>query len=210
MLKSYDELRKIDVTPFCDKRDGALYLNWSKCIDLLHKNGAERVYFVPLKNENGSSLFMASEVFTDSKGTPNRCYETNIEIHIDDMVFTQTFPVMNGANPVKDNSMSQQRVWNSMTRSFVKGVAIYTGLGFDLWLKEEERESTETAASNVVHDIMKVRERVLEKVTTLTKKKKMSLTDIASKMNRTEEELKAYLGYYKILEALEHNIDTML
>jgi hypothetical protein len=57
---------------------------------------------------------------------------------------------------------------------------------------------------------MKVRERVLEKVTTLTKKKKMSLTDIASKMNRTEEELKAYLGYYKILEALEHNIDTML
>ena len=44
---------------------------------------------------------------------------------------------MNGANPVKDNSMSQQRVWNSMCRSFVKCVAIHTGLGFDLWLKEE-------------------------------------------------------------------------
>ena len=48
-------------------------------------------------------------------------------------------PVMNGANPVKDNSMSQQRVWNSMCRSFVKCVAIHTGLGFDLWLKEEMR-----------------------------------------------------------------------
>ena len=46
---------------------------------------------------------------------------------------------MNGANPVKDNSMSQQRVWNSMCRSFVKCVAIHTGLGFDLWLKEEQR-----------------------------------------------------------------------
>ena len=46
---------------------------------------------------------------------------------------------MNGTNPVKANSMSQQRVWNSMTRSFVKCVAIHTGLGFDLWLKEEER-----------------------------------------------------------------------
>ena len=46
-------------------------------------------------------------------------------------------PVMNGANPVKDNSMSQQRAWNSMCRAFVKCVAIHTGLGFDLWLKEE-------------------------------------------------------------------------
>lgn len=35
--------------------------------------------------------------------------------------------------------MSQQRVWNSMCRSFVKCVAIHTGLGFDLWLKEEMR-----------------------------------------------------------------------
>lgn len=33
--------------------------------------------------------------------------------------------------------MSQQRVWNSMCRAFVKCVAIHTGLGFDLWLKEE-------------------------------------------------------------------------
>ena len=33
--------------------------------------------------------------------------------------------------------MSQQRVWNSMCRSFVKCVAIHTGLGFNLWLKEE-------------------------------------------------------------------------
>lgn len=49
----------------------------------------------------------------------------------------QEFRVMNGSNPVKDNSMSQQRVWNSMCRSFVKCVAIHTGLGFNLWLKEE-------------------------------------------------------------------------
>ena len=44
---------------------------------------------------------------------------------------------LNGTNPVKDNSMSQQRVWNSMCRAFVKCVAIHTGLGFNLWLKEE-------------------------------------------------------------------------
>lgn len=37
MLKSYDELRKIDVKPYCEKRDGLLYLNWAMCIDLLRK-----------------------------------------------------------------------------------------------------------------------------------------------------------------------------
>lgn len=39
MLKKYEELRKIDVTPYCEERDKALYLNWAKCIDLLHENG---------------------------------------------------------------------------------------------------------------------------------------------------------------------------
>ena len=33
MLKSYDELRKIDVKPYCEKRDGLLYLNWAMCIE---------------------------------------------------------------------------------------------------------------------------------------------------------------------------------
>jgi hypothetical protein len=209
MLKNYEELRKIDVTQYCENRDGALYLPWAKCVDLLHKNGAEKVYFIQKTNGFGSSLFMSDAIFTDSKGTPNRCYETEIEIHIDDLVFTQRSPVMNGANPVKDNSMSQQRVWNSITRSFVKGVAIHTGLGFDLWLKDEENESKVIAESNVIHDVMKVKERVFEKITALQKKKKMSLADIAVKMNRTEEEVKGYLNYYKILDALESNLDQM-
>ena len=44
-LKSYDEMRKIDVKPFCEKRDGLDYLNWAMCIDLLHKNGAKKAYW---------------------------------------------------------------------------------------------------------------------------------------------------------------------
>ena len=43
-LKSYSEMRKIDVKPFCEKRDGIDYLNWAMCIKLLHDNGAEHVY----------------------------------------------------------------------------------------------------------------------------------------------------------------------
>ena len=138
MLKSYEEMRNIDVRPYCEERDGMTYLNWAKCIDLLHQNGAEKVYWVPIPDEKtGSSLRMSDIVFTDSKQNTNRCYETRIRVVIDSDEYEFQSPVMNGANPVKDNSMSQQRVWNSMCRSFVKCVAIHTGLGFDLWLKEE-------------------------------------------------------------------------
>lgn len=138
MLKSYAEMRKIDVKPYCEERDGLLYLNWAKCIDLLHENGAEKVYWIPIPDERtGTSLRMTEVTFEDKNKVINRCYETRIKVVIDDNEYEMQSPVMNGSNPVKDNSMSQQRVWNSMCRSFVKCVAIHTGLGFDLWLKEE-------------------------------------------------------------------------
>ena len=138
MLKSFDEMREIDVAPFCSERDGIKYLNWAKCIELLHAAGAEKVWFEQIPNpRDGSSLYYSDLEFTDKNGTVNRCYETRIKVYIDDKEYTMQSPVMNGTNAVKDNSMSQQRVWNSICRSFVKCVAIHTGLGFDLWLKEE-------------------------------------------------------------------------
>lgn len=137
-LADYDELRKIDVRPFCKKRDGLDYLNWATCIDLLRKNGASKVYWEPVPDPmTGSSLRRTDVEFKDKNGNTNRCYETLIKVVIDDNVYYMQTPVLNGASPVKDNSMSQQRVWNSMCRAFVKCVAIRTGLGFDLWLKEE-------------------------------------------------------------------------
>ena len=137
-LKTWSEMRKIDVTPYCEERDGMTYLNWAKCIDLLHENGAEKVFWTPIPDEKtGSSLRMVEKVFSDSKNNTNQCYETRIRVVIDDNEYEMQSPVMNGSNPVKDNSMSQQRVWNSMCRAFVKCVAIQTGLGFNLWLKEE-------------------------------------------------------------------------
>lgn len=139
-LKSYEELRKIDVSAYVDDRDGFSYLNWAKCIDLLHENGASVVYFEPIPDPTtGSSLRMCDKVFEDKNGGANRCYETRIKVVIDDLVFEMQTPVMNGTNPVKDNSMNQNRVWTSMCRAFVKGVAIHTGLGFGLWLDEETK-----------------------------------------------------------------------
>ena len=145
MLESYEKLRKVDVRPYCEERDGKQYLNWAKCIDLLHEHGASKVYWIPIPDERtGSSLRMTEAVFTDSKSNTNRCYETRIKVVIDDNEYEMQTPVMNGDNPVKDNSMTQQRVWNSMCRAFVKCVAIHTGLGFGMWLKEEMQPFSNT------------------------------------------------------------------
>jgi hypothetical protein len=204
-------MREVDVTPYCEKRDGAYYLPYNKCIDLLHEHGAEVVYFLPVPNpKTGSSLYETDTVFEDKNGIKNRCYETKIEIHIDDKTYYMQSPVMNGANPVKDNSMSQQRVWNSMTRSFVKAVAMYTGLGFSLWLEEETNERQQQVEADRFHDIKKVQERVFETVTAIQKKSGMSLAQIAEKMGRTEDELKQYMSMYKILDAVEHNMNRIL
>ena len=211
MLKPYNELRQVDVSDYTEKRDGAYYLPYNQCIDLLRQHGAEKVYWLPVQNpKTGGSLYESETVFEDKNGVKNRCYETRIEIHIDDNVYYMQSPVMNGANPVKDNSMSQQRVWNSMARSFVKAVAMYTGLGFSLWLKEEEQDRKLQEQADQYHDIIKVQDRVFETITAIQKKGNMSIADIAEKMGRTEDELRNYLKYYSILNAVEHSLNVIL
>ena len=210
MLKSYNELREIDVSKWTEKRDGADYLNWAKLVDLLHENGAEKVYFEPVVNEKtGSSLFMTEQEFEDSKGNINRVYETAVKVVIDDLEFIQRGPVTNGANPVKDNSMSQQRLWNCQTRLFVKGVAIRTGLGFDLWLKEEKQNEKDDWENDLTkHNIIKIAERDKEKITS---KMQLGLTfeEIAGKLNIDTDTLKSYLSYFNILDRLEKAIDKI-
>nr|DAP06654.1 MAG TPA: Protein of unknown function (DUF1071) [Caudoviricetes sp.] len=204
MLKSFNELRKVDVSPYVDTRDGGLeYLNWAKCVDLLHENGAEVVYFEPLVNENGSSLFMSSQTFTDSKGNVNRCYEVAVRITIDDLQFVMRAPLMNGSNPVKDNSLSQQRVWNAQTRAFVKGVAIRTGLGFELWSKDFESAAEDDDLSK--HDIFKIKERVQQEYTAKLKQK-LTTKEIADKLDMTEDEVKVLFTYFDAINRFEQKL----
>lgn len=205
-LLSFEELRKIDLSKYVCKRDGADYINWAVLVDLLHEYGARTVYFEPIVNENGSSLFMSDKEFTDKNGVVNRVYETAVKIVIDDLEFIQRGPVSNGANPVKDNSMTQQRLWNSQTRLFVKGVAIRTGLGFNLWSRlesEDEEKSFEIDINS--HDILKIKERAQEEYTKLLKKG-MTVKEIADKLNRTEDEVKALFSYYDTLNTFEKDL----
>ena len=212
MLKDYKEMLKVDVSKYVEKRDGAEYLNWAKVVDLLHENGAEKVYFEPVVNPNtGSSLYMTEQVFTDKNGITNRVYETAVKVVIDDLEFIQRGPVTNGSNPVKDNSMTQQRLWNCQTRLFVKGVAIRTGLGFNLWLREEENNEKDNWEDDLSkHDIFKIKERC-QQIYTQKMKEGLSVKEIAEKLHKTEDEVKALFTYFDTLSSFERdlsNIDT--
>ena len=199
-------MRDIDISKHTEQREGMNYLNWAKCIDLLHEHGASKVYFEPLVNEKGSSLFMTDIIFTDSKGGTNRCYEVAVKVVIDENEWIFRSALMNGANPVKDNSMSQQRIWNCQTRLFVKCVAIHTGLGFDLWLKEEKENETTNWEDNLNnHNLFKIKER-LQQIYTSKLKKGLSNSDIAKALNKTEDEVKAIFSTFDTIDKFEKEL----
>lgn len=214
MLKGYKELRKIDVLPFCEMREAkddngkkieVPYLNWAKCKELLHENGAEKVVFTPCTNPNGSSLFMSDAVFTDKNGNTNRCYEVRVKVTIDDLEFESQFPLMNGSNPVKDNSLTQQRVWNAQTRAFVKGVAMHTGLGFGLWLTDDTETEQEKEDDLSKHRLKAIKERMEQEVTACMQKG-MSFGDVAKELGMDEEVLRSKFSYFAELSKIEKKL----
>lgn len=216
-IKSWNEMRKFDVLPYCDQRDAkddkgrnikVPYLNWAKCNDLLHEHGAEKVYFEPCVNANGSSLFMSDQVFTDSKGNTNRCYEVRVKIVIDDMEFEAQYPLMNGSNPVKDNSLTQQRLWNAQTRAFVKGVAMRTGLGFGLWVSGDEAEDKTPVDDLSNHNLFSIKER-MQQTYTKALMKGMSTSDIAKAVHKTEDEVRVLFTYFDQLNRFEQELNAL-
>ena len=193
MLKPYSELVKIDVLPYCDKREAkddrghkvqVPYLNWATCKNLLHENGAESVYFVPLKAPNGSYLFMSAEV-ENKDGRRTGCWFVSVEIHIDDRTFTMDMPLMNGSLVVYEDTLNQLRIANAHARAFVKGVAIHTGLGFSLWCTDKDTEPDPDDLSG--HSIIAIKRRI---ETELTAKMQlgMDMDDILStlRINRRQ------------------------
>ncbi len=216
-IKSYAEMRKIDVLPYCDFREAkddkgrkieVPYLNWAKCKELLHEHGAETVYFEPCVNANGSSLIMCDQVFVDSKENTNRCYEVRVKIVIDDLEFEAQYPLMNGSNPVKDNSLTQQRLWNAQTRAFVKGVAMRTGLGFGLWVSGDEAEDKTPIDDLSIHNLFAIKER-MQQAYTKALMKGMSTADIASKLELSEDEVRVHFTYFDQLNRLEQRLNAL-
>ena len=207
MIKSFSEMRKIDVTPYVKQRDGADYLPWATVVDLMHEHGAERVFFTPVCNENGSSLFMSEQTFTDKSGNVNRCYEVRIEVTVDDDTFIYSYPLLNGINPVKDNSLNQNVVFKAMARAFVKAIALRYGLGFSLWSKDEIDAQDEDDLSK--HHIFAIKQRFQEEYTRVLRDKHLTTKEIAEKCEMTEDEVKVLFTFFDQLDRFEKKLLTL-
>lgn len=205
-IKSWNEMRSLDISKYVKKRDGADYLPWAECLKLLYDNGAEKVEIMPEKSAGGSSLFMSEQTFTDKNGMTNRCYEVRVVVNIDGKIYGISYPVMNGVNPVKDNSMNQNSVHKAQMRAFVKCVAINTGLGFDLWRDDSDIENDTEDLSK--HSLWAIKDRVQIAYTNAIKKG-MSTGDIAKALNKTEDEVRLLFTYFDQIHRLEQELNAL-
>ena len=205
-IKSWNEMRNLDISKYVKQRDGADYLPWAECLKLLYENGAEKVEIIPDTNENGSSLFMSEQTFTDKNGNTNRCYEVRVAVNIDYTPYFISYPVMNGISPVKDLAMNQNAVHKAQMRAFVKCVAINTGLGFDLWRDDSDIENDVEDLTK--HSLWAIKDRMQIAYTNAIKKG-MSTADIAKAVNKTEEEVRLLFTYFDQLNRFEQELNGL-
>lgn len=206
MLKGFRELRDIDVSNYCDLRDGKdekgkpikiPYLPWAKCLNLLYDCGAERVRYRALQAPDGSFVFCGERTEND-KNREGACYFVCVEVDIDGDVNTLPFPVMNGTAVVYRDTLNQLRVSNAIQRAFVKCVAVNTGLGIRLWEKDGETSDNGKAPEEVFpHTPLLVKEQI-EKMITAKLKSGMSNVEILQKLGIGGKE------YKSILQGLEN------
>ena len=205
-IKSWNEMRELDISKYVKQRDKADYLPWAECLKLLYDNGADKVLFEPLTNENGSSLFMCDKVFTDKNGEHNQCYEVRVKVDIDGSTYFMSYPVLNGVNAVRDKLMNQNAVHKAQMRAFVKCVAINTGLGFDLWRDYSDIENDTDDLSK--HNLFSIKERI-QQTYTRAFKKGMTTKEIATAVELTEDEVKTYFTYFDQLHRFEQKLNAL-
>jgi len=210
-LKPYSELVKLDVLPFCDKRKAkddngktieVPYLNWAKCKRLLHEHGAEDVYYTPLTDDAGSFVFCSKEV-ENKDGRKCGCYFVAVEIHIDDKAFRMDMPLLNGSLVVYEDTLNQLRISNCHARAFVKGVAIHTGLGFNLWDGDADTDSGADDLSG--HSIMAVKQRV-EQLITYKLQNGLTYEDMLAQLGINRKQLENTLKACDNMAWLEANL----
>jgi hypothetical protein len=133
-LKSFQELFKVDLSNEVAKRpikknsnETLDYLEWANCIKLLHLHGAEKVRYGMNKNENNYPCF-----YNQNGESPF----VSVWVEIDGERYEEDYPVVNGIYVV--SNPNQLDINKAKQRGFVKAVAINTGLGLSLWIKEEE------------------------------------------------------------------------
>ena len=147
MIKNFTELYKIDV-PITKKptfkKDKATQtfvkvegkdidtLSWVDCLTCLYENGAEKVIFENIPNENGGLLYKDE----------NNAISIKVFVEIDGDRREIIYPLIDGNKDVAFDKLTQSDIYNAKQRAFVKCVAVNWGLGLKLW-KKEDLEKTE-------------------------------------------------------------------
>lgn len=133
-LKSFNDLIKVDLSnevvqrPIKKNSNLTLdYLEWANCIKLLYEHGAEKVRYGMIYNESGYPCF-----YNQNGESPF----VRVWVDIDGERYEEDYPVINGIYVV--NNPNQMEINKAKQRGFVKAVAINTGLGLGLWIKEEQ------------------------------------------------------------------------
>lgn len=133
-LKPFNDLFALDVSNETVSRPAKRnsnvmldYLEWANCIKLLYANGAKKVSYGMLKNEKGYPCF-----YNHNGESPF----VTVWVDIDGQKYEEDYPVINGIYPVANPT--QLDINKAKQRGFVKAVAINTGLGLSLWIKEEQ------------------------------------------------------------------------
>lgn len=207
MIKSFKELRQIDVSKYVKQRDGVDYIPYTALVDLLHEHGADRVFYSTVQNENGSSLFMSDQSFTDKSGKVNRCYEVRIAVEVDDDKFIYSYPLTNGINPVKDDYLNQNVLYKAASRAFAKAIALRYGLGFSLWAKDDIEDAQDSEDLSK-HHLYAIKERFMQEYTRLIKKG-MSTTQIAEALGMTTDEVKLHFSFFDSLDRFEKKMQKL-
>lgn len=213
-MKSFLEMMEVDLKGRTSTRKGKdeagkvvdlEYLSWSECKLILHEQGCKVVDFEPIANADGSYVFTHKQV-TDKNGAANGCYFVKVKITIDELVFEYSYPLMNGNIVVRDETLNQLRISNAHARAFVKGVAVKTGLGYRLWLKEDE--TTRMAEDIGIHDIAKIQQRVGELLSDKLRKYGDEET-VARAIGLKSAQLQQMLKWYDQLRILEEKLKAL-
>ena len=144
MIKNFIELSKVEV-PITKKptftynkakqtleKSGEVdTLSWVDCLICLYENGAEKVTFENIPNEQGGLLFKDE----------NNSLSIKVYVDIDGDRREIFYPLMDGTKDVAMDKVTQSDIYNAKQRGFVKCVAVNFGLGISLWKKEENPDT---------------------------------------------------------------------
>lgn len=146
MLKNFIELSQVDVK--ITKKPTFKYnkakqeyeevkgkeidtLSWVDCLKALYENGAEKVEFEHVLNENGGLLFKDE----------NNALHIKIYVDIDGKRNEILYPLIDGSKDISLAKVTQSDIYNAKQRAFVKCVAVNWGLGINIWTKDNDPDS---------------------------------------------------------------------